>query len=186
MQTDPVSNSIYNGVKRGIACCIENQCLGSAVVLIYSGIDTMAFLNMPENQTNVNRYDFISWCDKYIKFAGSEQVTGRELYSARCGMVHTFGVESNLTRNRDVRKIGYMDQCDPPILFRPHLENGLLLMSIAALADAFYAGIDRFLVDLFSNANGRQYLETRLAGLCVAFPADDRGSPSPLQDTNVP
>lgn len=170
METDPVTNSIYNGIKRGIVVCIENECLGSAVLLIYSGIDAMAFLGMPRNQVNVNRNDFISWCDKYIVFPGTEQVTGRELYSARCGMLHTFGVESNLTREAGVRKLGYMDQCDPPILFQPELENGLVLVSIESLANAFYEAIDRFLVDLFMNENDKQFLESRLNKLCVAFP----------------
>ena len=87
MHTDPVYNSIYQGVKRGIQVCIENECFGSAVILIYSGIDTMAYLAMPENQHNVNRKDFISWCDRYISFNGNEHISGLELYSARCGMV---------------------------------------------------------------------------------------------------
>ena len=140
----------------------------------------MAYLGMPENQLNVKGKDFIAWCDRYIRFSGSEQVTGRELYSARCGMVHTFGVESNLTRDKNVRKIGYMDQCDPPILFRPELENGLLLMSIDALAAAFYSGIDRCLIDLFAIEGNRLYLEKRIDKLCVTYPTDGWGPPSPM------
>ena len=171
MDTDPLTNSIYQGIKRGIQTCIQNECLGSAVILIYSGIDTMAFLAMPENQTNVNRNDFISWCDKYIAFPGAEQVTGRELYSARCGMVHTYGVESNLTRNDDVRMIGYMDKSDPPILFEPKVEN-LVLVSIESLANAFHDGIDRFLVDLFSKNNNMEFIEKRMNKLCGTYPVD--------------
>ena len=95
---DPINIAIYDGIKRGINVCLQSECFGSAVILTYSGIDTMAFLSMPEKQTDVRRDDFVSWCDKYIRFSGNDQLTGLELYSARCAMLHSYGVESKLTR----------------------------------------------------------------------------------------
>ena len=52
---DPIINVIHNGIKRGIRVALENNCLPAALILIYSGIDTMAYLNMPADQDDVHR-----------------------------------------------------------------------------------------------------------------------------------
>ena len=56
---DPVINAINNGIRRGIEVTVANGCYGSAVVLVYSGMDSMAFLAMPKGQTDVTGKDFI-------------------------------------------------------------------------------------------------------------------------------
>ena len=60
------TNTCREGV--GVEVAIQNNCLASAVILVLSGIDSMAFLNMPASQTDVTRTDFIKWADRYIKF----------------------------------------------------------------------------------------------------------------------
>lgn len=170
MKTDPINSAIYDGVKRGINVCLENGCLGSAVILIYSGIDTMAYLTMPGNQTDVRRDDFVQWCAKYIRFPGQEQITGLELYSARCGMLHTYGVESRLTRDGQCRKLAYMDRSVPAIRYSQSVDPNLVLVSIEALAKAFCDGIDRFLVDLFADSARAAVAEQRLQQLVVPLP----------------
>ncbi len=182
---DPIHSAIYDGIKRGISVCLANECFGSAVILTYSGIDTIAFLDMPANQVNVKCKDFVQWCEKYIQFSGKEQLTGLELYSARCGMLHTFGVESRATRSGDCRKLGYMDRSDPEIRFCRDTDPDFALVSIEALAMAFFDGIDRFLVDLFADSAKAPIAEQRLRKLVGAIPvppsddmtvaADDEG-----------
>jgi hypothetical protein len=175
LNRDPINSAIYDGVKRGIKVCLENECFGSAVILTYSGIDTMAYLAMPHNQTDVTRDDFVQWCDKYICFSGQEQLTGLELYGARCGMLHTYGVESRLTRGGDCRKLGYMDRSVPEIRYSEKVDPNFALVSIEALAKAFCDGVDRFLVDLFADSARAAVAERRLQQLVVAFPI----SPNP-------
>ena len=65
MERDPITKAIYGGIKKGIRVAVENNCLGSAVILILSGIDSMAFLNMPSSQQDVQGIDFIKWADQY-------------------------------------------------------------------------------------------------------------------------
>jgi len=79
MKRDPVTKSIYGGIKKSIQVAVENNCYASAVILILSGMDSMAFLNIPESQTDVTRTDFIEWVDRYIKFPCSEKLTGSGL-----------------------------------------------------------------------------------------------------------
>lgn len=40
----PIINAVHNGIKRGIRVALENDCLDSAVILILSGIDAMAYI----------------------------------------------------------------------------------------------------------------------------------------------
>jgi hypothetical protein len=93
---DPVINALHKGIRRGINVAIENNCVSSAVILILSAIDTMAYLAMPEIQEDVTRKDFVEWAEKYIRFPGREQLTGLDLYGARCAMLHSFGAQSRL------------------------------------------------------------------------------------------
>jgi hypothetical protein len=34
MERDPITKAIYGGIKKGIQVAVENNCLGSAVILI--------------------------------------------------------------------------------------------------------------------------------------------------------
>ncbi|KQC08570.1 MAG: hypothetical protein APR62_04460, partial [Smithella sp. SDB] len=130
MERDPISKAIYGGIKRGIQVAVENNCYGSAVILILSGIDSMAFLNMPESQTDVTRTDFIDWVNRYMKFPCKEKLTGADLYGARCAMLHTYGVVSKMSREGKCRMVGYMSEAVPEIRFNPKVNNNFVLVSV--------------------------------------------------------
>jgi len=154
-------HAVYGGIKRGIRVAIENQCYGSAVVLILSGIDTMAYLGMPAEQQDVTRRDFVEWVEKYLKLQSEEQVTGLELYAARCGMLHSHSTQSAINRNRECRQIGYISRFVSPVLYNPEVSEDLVLVSIEALAEAFYEGIDRFLVDVYLDRQRAEAADAR-------------------------
>ena len=171
---DPVINAIYNGICRGIEIAIANGCHGSAVVLIYSGMDSMAYLAMPQDQTDVLDKDFINWTDRYIKFPCKNQLTGTDLYGARCAMVHTYSVYSRMSRKGKARLIGYMDKSVPEVRYNPEVNKQLVLVSVPALAEAFFQGIDTFLVDALSDKTRAPVIEARMKNLvqCLPVPKD--------------
>lgn len=168
-KNDPIVNAIYDGIKRGIEVTLENCCYGSAVKLIYSGIDTMAYLNTPAGQLDVERKDFISWVERYIKFPCKEQLTGLDLYGARCAMLHTYSARSKLSREGKCRMVCYMDKGIPEIRCKPGIDD-LVIVSVSALADAFFKGIDEFLVVLFANKEKAAVAEERLKELMQEHP----------------
>jgi hypothetical protein len=170
MERDPVTKAIYGGIKKGIQVAVRSNCYGSAVILILSGIDSMAFLNMPANQIDVTRTDFIEWAEKYIKFPCREQLTGSDLYGARCAMLHSYGVVSKMSREGRCRLIGYMSESVPEIRYNPAVNMDLVLVSVPAFAEAFYKGIDQFLVDLFSKREKAIVAEDRLKWLIQEIP----------------
>jgi hypothetical protein len=170
MEKDPIRKAIYGGIKKGIQVTVENNCYGSAVILIFSGIDSMAFLNMPESQTDVKRTDFIDWVDRYMKFPCKEKLTGADLYGARCAMLHTYGVVSKMSRDGKCRMVGYMSESVPEIRFNPGVNKNFVLVSVPALAESFYKGIDEFLVNLFTNKEKVRVAEDRLKWFVQELP----------------
>jgi hypothetical protein len=174
IERDPIIKAIYGGIKRGIQVAIENDCFDSAVVLILSGMDSMAYLGMPSNQQDVKRDDFVKWAERYIKFPCEDQLTGLDLYGARCAILHSFGVVSDLSRKGQCRMVAYMDNSVPEVRYNPAVAKNLVLVSVTALAEAFYSGIDQFLVDLFADKKKAGIAEKRLNWFIQKHPREDK------------
>jgi len=153
---DPIINVIHNSIRRGINVSLESECEASAVILMLSAIDAMAYLAMPEGLQDVRSEDFINWADQYIRFPGKEQITGADLYGARCAMLHSFGAQSKMSRNGQCRVVIWMDKAVPPIIFRPDVQPGYVMVSIVALRDALFEGMDRFLINLYKEPNSKE------------------------------
>jgi len=170
---DPVTNAIYRGIKEGIKVTLENKCYGSSLILIFAGIDAMANLARPESRKEVKPADFIGWVNKYLKIETKESITGEEFYGARCAVLHTYGVESGITKKWNARKLGYMVHGYPPIKYNPDVNKDLVIVDIPALSEAFFNGINQFLIDLFAGKEDkpekRKIVEDRLNKLLVTF-----------------
>ena len=133
----------------------------------------MAFLGMPSHQQDVTRDNFVRWAEGYIKFRCDDQLTGLDLYGARCAMLHSYGVVSRLSREGQCRMVGYMDNSVPEVRYNPKVAKDFVLVSVTALAEAFYRGIDQFLVDLFANKERAEVAEKRLAWFIQKHPRRD-------------
>ena len=166
---DNVTNVVHWQIKRGIRVCMKEECFGSAVILIYSGIDAMAYVSLPAGHDSVKRDDFVRWANQYMGLCKSGDLSGDEIYSARCGMLHTYGVASDMTRSGRCRNIGYVEDILPPVRFDPSVSSDLVLVSVKALAEGFFSGIDQFLVDVFSNRSLAPVVENRFNHICKAY-----------------
>ena len=173
---DPIINAINEGIRKGIQVAIDNKCYSSAVILIYAGMDAMAYLNMPATQEDVTRTDFINWSERYIKFPCKEQLNGKDLYGARCAMLHNHSVFSKMSRNGECRNICYMDISIPEIRYDKAISESVVLVSIQALAEAFFNGINQFLIDLFSDKEKSSIAEKRLDNLVITSSTNSLGS----------
>jgi len=170
---DPLINSVYQGIKLGINVTYENECFGSCLVLIYCGIDAMSYLDMPASQIEAHADDFIRWAGQYLSpnlKNTSTQITGEDLYSARCAIVHTYTVESRKTKSGTIRMIGYMIDGVLPIASDTKVNPNLVLLRLDTLRDAFFTGIDRFLMASYSDKQKRPLLDERLRTLLNTIP----------------
>lgn len=172
---DPIANAIYGGIKPDIQLLLAHDRFRGALLLIYAGMDAMAYVGMDPAKTDVERADFVAWTEKYIGFPSSEQLTGLDLYGARCALLHQYSVFSRLSREGECRLVGYVDYIEPPVVSRPEINSGFVMVSVRGLADAFFTGLDRFLVDVIADPARRAVAEARLGKLILHLPIE-RGS----------
>lgn len=164
MPSQKLSNVINDSILKGISVAIDNGCYGSSVILIYAGIDAMAFLGLPALREYVTRKDFVNWVDRYMKFNGEVQLLGVELYSARCGMLHTYSPFSELTREGKARVIGYVDEASIEVMIDNDVPD-LVIVSIKALAQAFSRGVQAFVDEIYANSTTTDTVSERLGSV---------------------
>lgn len=167
---DSLHKVVQDGIKEDIESALRNGRFRAGLVLLYAGIDSMAWLGLPVGQDDVRGSDFIAWADRYIRFPCAQQVTGEEMYSARCALLHTSGIESKKTRARLCRMIGYADQSVPEVRFDPRIEPTFVIVSIEGLKTAFFKGVNDFLISSFASAEKRPRVEARLEKMVQTFP----------------
>ncbi|MFL5440701.1 MAG: hypothetical protein ACJ79W_16200 [Myxococcales bacterium] len=174
LSRDPIVNVIHNGIKKGIRVVLDNECWMAVVTLTLSGMDTMAYLGMPAGKQDVSRIDFVDWVERYIRFDGPHQPFGLDLYGARCGVLHAYRTASRLSREGKCRQVIYKYQSGgEPVHYRPEVDPSVAIVSIEALAQALFAGIDRFLVDLFKDNTRGALADQRFHGMFHTVPAKD-------------
>jgi hypothetical protein len=166
LSRDPLMNIVHRGIKEPIRLLLEGAYLEAALKLVYSGIDTMAFLGLPADSVEVAGSDFINWCERYLRLPGQEKVSSVELYAARCGLLHCHSGESRSHRQGRARVLHYFDK-GPPVLYRPDIDANLVFVSAQAIVDSFFEAVDRFLIELFSEPNRAEVANTRLQNMFV-------------------
>lgn len=143
--------------------CYQNQMLMPCLVLVYSGIDVAASLE-PSLAKGVGAR-FVKWVDRYMLTGRSLGCTAKELYAARCGVVHTFTPDSDLSKTGGLRVIGYaygnadlkkLDEATA-VSGRHELQANVHL---GELIEAFHAGYEAYLKEvLLDNARWKEVME---------------------------
>ena len=89
---------------RGIETCIAGNLISPALTLIYSGIDTVAWLAYGDIPVK-ERY--IKWVENYMYTEKPLNPRPIDLYAARCAILHTLTPESSLSKSGDAEQIKY-------------------------------------------------------------------------------
>jgi len=108
----------------------------------------MAWLNCPADRDEVTRRDFLDWVERYLLPNSGLPCTALELYSARCGVVHTQSPEARATRGGTARKIFYSwGSCRPDTL-QAYINiadpGAAVAVEIELVVKAFELAVDRF------------------------------------------
>jgi len=88
-------------------------------------------------------------------------------------MVHQYGAESDVSRKGKCRLVSYMDYSIPEVRFQPSIDPNLVLVSVKALAEAFFKGVDSFLVDTFANKEKAAVAESRIQRITHEVSVED-------------
>ncbi len=166
-----LDNILIKGICADIHFVLMNKRIHAAILLTYAGMDAMATLDRPAGVDKVSRMDFVRWTDTYIQFKDGT-ISGLELYSARCAMLHNYGSESDLTRTGEARQIGYTAGGGPDVMTKEDVP-GLVLVSVEGLIDAFFQGIQKYMKSLLANPNRRMLVAQRLPKMLNEFQLKD-------------
>jgi hypothetical protein len=159
------------GLLNEIAKCQDAGATGAAAAMVYIGIDVMAFLLMPAGQDKQTRQDFIAWVDQYLKAApeSTYQYDGRDVYGARCAMLHTYAVEADYhQQNPEVKKFGYHDGGQHA--YNPEINANLVVIGIVSLVHDFARAVGAFVQAMREDANLRQRVAGRIPRIMDVLP----------------
>lgn len=151
-----IVNNICNDIKKAR----DKGILAGSVILALSAIDAMAFLASPIKQRNVTRDDYINWVQKYMKTDSSQsyQYRGIDVYGARCGIVHRYGAESDLSDKDKCRVFVYSNRSEH--IYNPAINKDMVIISIYRFTNDFFRAVKEFLKDIA----GDPHLKTRTDG----------------------
>src|SRR5687768_2470405 len=110
MVTIPSLDKIWRGergMRVGIQSCERAKCVVSALTLIYSAVDALAALTRKAQGTRATRKEFLAWVTAYLLPEIGGGLTALDLYGARCGVVHTYGPTSDLSKNGEAKLLIY-------------------------------------------------------------------------------
>jgi hypothetical protein len=92
---------------RAIDLCRNNQCVIPAMMLLYAGIDGMAWL-FREHEQESNTADFKKWVGQFF-LDGEKGITTDDLWAARCALLHEQTSNSRNTRSGKAVSFFYLD-----------------------------------------------------------------------------
>jgi hypothetical protein len=130
-----------------IDLCFEKRLITPTLALLYSGIDTMAWLGIPDNQGEVTRKDFIQWVGRYLLPDSGIPCSALDLYSARCGILHSMTGESRATRQGDAKEIYYAWGNHTAERLQQFVDlkgQPALVLQVDTLVRAFKSAVDKF------------------------------------------
>jgi hypothetical protein len=131
-----------------INCLVEKNYIESALILTYAGIDQMAWLAVPDQETDSEH--FKSWVDKYLDPQNKLGCTSVDLWAARCGLVHTAAAESRDFFRAKAKKIYY---CSGDFICTENNSQDTVILNATTLIYLFVAGCVAFTTDLESNVS---------------------------------
>jgi len=116
-----------------------------ALIILYSAIDTMAWTSIPEG--NVTKQIFCDWVEKYMNPNETLGCKSIDLYSARCGLVHSYSSESSLSQDGEAKEIWYVSSPaskEDLQTYANQLKQNTLVLNITELIASFIRGTENY------------------------------------------
>lgn len=139
---------------KAIELCLQEKMYVPSFMLIYAGIDGMAWLQLAKERYNVTPSDFINWVKQYLLPDSKLRCSGVDLYAARCGLLHTGTPGSSQTRSGSgiARKLFYQIE-DGRILVHMSRRDKTppIFVDVRELSQSFETAILRFKAQIETN-----------------------------------
>jgi hypothetical protein len=145
-----ISQQVISNIEIHVAAirvCLEHNFRMPALALIYCGIDVFANLSRPAENAEVTQADFVSWAKRYMECEKSLGVSGLDLYAARCGILHTYTMDSRLSTKGRAKRIMYAwgsKSTEGPMTLLRQLGFSEVMSKIEELFGAYLHSIEVF------------------------------------------
>jgi hypothetical protein len=137
--------------KRGIHLCLANSLVVPALTLLYSGIDVLGFL--ASDKRKAERSTFTGWAESHMDaFLKKKGIGGIDLYSARCGILHTAMAPSELVDSGKARELWYQFRGESHVNLIVNLPQPPVLIDVEEMASAFSSGVEQFIQEMLDDA----------------------------------
>lgn len=159
----------------GIQACLEKRAITSALVLTYSAIDTTGWLDSTEQYSTGT--SFIAWTERYLLPTKPFKCTSKELWAARCGLLHTHSPESKLTDKKEARQLCYSwGSADASLLEAVVAHEGnedkYVAVNVHDLCDGWRIGLRHFFEELDADAGRKSRVEAKAAKFFVSIASE--------------
>jgi len=151
--------------------CDENGIITASLAMAYICIDALANLARPLNKQRVTRSDFKEWVDTYLKTHPEQpyHYRGKDVYAARCALLHTYGSEVELhEEDPDTIIFGYHNGGKHQ--YNPDINRGLAIIGTKSFINDVIIAAESFLENCRNDASLRHRVESRLNKFLKAFP----------------
>ena len=157
---------VIDCVLNDIKVCLKNNAPNGAVLLTYCAIDAMAFLSLPLSEAKVKRGHYIAWVEKYMKTDKNQpyQYRGIDLYGARCGIAHNYGLESDLSRDGKCKVFAYRTN-SLKHFYNPAKRPEMVVLGVRLFIRNFYVAVENFFADIEKNNDLMKRVHRRLPKL---------------------
>jgi len=138
--------------------CLQKHRILSCLCLLYCGIDVVASLETGKSTKST----FVRWVEENMLKARPMACTALELYAARCGILHTFTPDSDLSRKQRVRKIIYAwgsARAEDLAKTTKALGRAEVAIHVRELIDSFRAGLVSYFEDIMQSPDRLRRIE---------------------------
>lgn len=124
MTTEKCTIQHCQKVAMAIELLSNNRCIEAALMLTYAGIDQMAWLSSSNEITGGKEFE--TWVEEYINPVVNLGCSPKDLWAARCGLIHTGAPESRDFYKSDAKKIYYYTgKAEQPKKIAPHTSTSM-------------------------------------------------------------
>jgi len=142
---------------KSIEECLAKGRILPCLMLLYAGIDVVASLEAGRAGPRA----FRRWVNKYLLKSAPLRCTASDLYGARCGILHTFSAESDMSRKGQARQIVYAwgdAKAEDLALAAKTLGRNDRVVHVRELVNAFRVGLTNYLDEVMQDENRKRKL----------------------------
>lgn len=160
MQNESVPRTAFyqnvTSIIEAIEDCYAKRRHVACLILLYSGIDSIAALEAGSATPET----FKTWVASYLLKAGTFACTPTDLYAARCGILHTFSADSNLSKAGRARIVAYaFEKADIADIEKAYKPQNCVAVHLGELVDAFRVALGNYMEQVLNEPNRLQKVE---------------------------